>query len=353
MLDVVWRRRVLDDVAFPDNRPIHASPGFALVGARNVGRQPSPDFGTHGDMANKQRNEEIMIRKALLIAAVVVMPATTLSAITLGAGVAGAKGGPAGPITCATSGSVTVPEAGTSYDGSLTSKANVDSKSTFTGSGTGCSTKAIKLTIVSATTVCAGAMSPPEACMGATSKKPNYYDDTAGFAGSSTTTDVYNALAAGIKTSDNGTKVTLEQPPSSSDVTAVVNGPCGSNTVGFQVTNGPVNDNGGPSLTWSTLTCFTADTGSHTTGNFDSDLFASGGGNASITIATRGYRWKLERDHRQLTRPPDEVITFRLRRIYARTKGGASGPPFVAYTWQLQERECERFPQLWSLKFGS
>ena len=54
-----------------------------------------------------------MIRKALLIAAVVVMPATTVSAITLGAGVAGAKGGPAGPITCTTSGSVLFREAGT------------------------------------------------------------------------------------------------------------------------------------------------------------------------------------------------------------------------------------------------
>ena len=132
-------------------------------------------------------------------------------------------------------------------------------------------------------------MSPPEACSSTkVSKDPNYYDDTSGFAGSSTTADIYAALAAGIKTTDDGAKVTLEQPPSSSDVSAVVDGPCGSNTVGFQVTNGPVSDPGGPSLTWSTLSCLTTDSGSGSTGNFYNDLFASGGGDESITIATAG-----------------------------------------------------------------
>jgi hypothetical protein len=230
-----------------------------------------------------------MIRKALLIAAAVAMPVATVGAITLSAGVAGAKGGTPGPITCATSGSVTFPKPGLTYDGSLTKKTTEDSKSVFTGTGTGCSTKAIKITVVSDNTKCVGAMSPPPVCStGDITKDPYYYDDTAGFTSGSTTADIYTALAAGIKTTDNGTKVVLEQPPSSSDVSSVIGSPCASNQAGFKVTNGPVNDNGGPTLTWSSLVCLTTDTGAGTTNSFYNDLVSEIGGDTSITIATAG-----------------------------------------------------------------
>jgi hypothetical protein len=226
-----------------------------------------------------------MIRKALLIAAAVVMPVATVSAITLGAGVAAAKGGTPMPTTCTTTGSVAFPKPGLTYDGALTTKTTETSKSTFTGSGTYCSTKAIKLSIVSDNTKCPVG-GPPEACTGDIAKDPYYYDDTAGFANSSTEADIYTALAKGIKTTDNGTKITLEQPPSQSDVTAVVDGACGSDAYGFSVTNGPVSDGGGPTLTWSNLTCLTKDSGGGTTNSFYNDLNSSAGGDESITIAT-------------------------------------------------------------------
>jgi len=236
-----------------------------------------------------------MIRRALLIAAVVVMPAAALSAVTLGAGVAGAKGGGTpGPMNCATTGSVTFAKPGLSYDGSTTSKSTEESKSNFSSSTGGlCGSKTIKITVISNTTPCSQSSPTPPAACSEPKAKANYYDDTKGFTNSSTEQDIYNALAAGISTTDNGTKITLEQPTSESDVTAVYpGGACGSNNVGFSVSNGPVNDSGGPSLSWSSLTCLTTDTGTGTSGEFYPDLLSSSGGDASIVIAGAGIGGK-------------------------------------------------------------
>ena len=230
-----------------------------------------------------------MIRRALLIGAALTLPAAGLSAVALGVGVAGAAHSPPVAVSCATSGSVTFPKPGLNTNGSTTTKTTETSKASFAsnvGDPTACSTKAIKLKITSATTPCSQmSPTPPSSCT-AVKAKPNYYDTTSGFASSSTTTDIYNALVAKpLKTKDNGDTLILNAPPSSSDVTQVVGGACGAGNVGFQIANGVVTDATNTVHTWNSLTCINGDSGTGTTGNFEADFLASAGGNSAITIS--------------------------------------------------------------------
>jgi hypothetical protein len=222
-----------------------------------------------------------MIRRILLIAVAITMPVAAVTAL-VGGGVAAAKKGPLEDISCAQTGTVTFPTPGLNYDGYLTKKTSEKSDTSINGTGTGCSTKAVKVDVVSDNTKCPNNSGPPEACTGDIAKDPYYYDDTAGFTGSSTLTDIDAAFP--IKTQDNGNNITLETPTSSSTEEP---GSC-STTVGFLV-SGPTSAAG---YNYSELVCLTTDTGTDTTNNFTSDLGSSSGGDASIVIATAGIGGK-------------------------------------------------------------
>ena len=228
-----------------------------------------------------------MIRKMLVVTAAFAMPLAALTAVTTVAtsGVAFAKGGTPEAMTCNQTGSVAFAKPGLSYPGSLTNKSTSEAKAVVSGAGDAapCGTKAIKIDIKSPTTACAGASSPAPVCStGDVAKDPNYYDSAAGFASGDTLSDLATALAAGIKTTDNGTKVTLAY---GSDA---ISSTCTSGTLGFEI-SGNVNLSNGMStgLTYTDNVCLTTDTGINTTGSFETDLFADGSsGPANNTIKT-------------------------------------------------------------------
>ena len=223
-----------------------------------------------------------MIRKIITIAAAIAIPVSAVTALgaVVGSGVAGAKAMPPTSITCAESGSVVLPKPGLTHDGSLTAKATEETKGSIKGTGTGCSTKANKLKIVTATTKCAGAMSPPPVCStGNTTKDPNYYDDAGGYAGSASS-GVGSALP--LETTDNGTKVWLELGTSGASST------CGANQ-GFTLSGNVDNSTQTAAIgTYTDNVCVTSDAGAGTTGNFAVDLLDDIGGppNNQSTITT-------------------------------------------------------------------
>ena len=232
-----------------------------------------------------------MIRKILVVTAAFAMPVAALTAVTTVAtsGVAFAKGGTPEAMTCAQGGTVVFAKPGLSYPGSLTNKSTSETKATVTATGDAspCGTKAIKVDIKSPTTPCAGASSPAPVCStGNTTKDPNYYDNASGFASSSTLSDLATALANGLKTTDNGTKVTLAY---GSDA---VSSSCASGTLGFEISGNVDLSNGmATGLTYTDNVCLAGDTGINTTGNFETDLFAdasSGPANNTIKTATIG-----------------------------------------------------------------
>lgn len=227
-----------------------------------------------------------MMRK-LFVAAVAVgmsVPAVLAVSAVGGAGVAGAAPKVPGPITCDQTGTVTFASPGLSYAGSLTKKASEKNESVVSASGTGCNTKSTKLKITGPTTPCATAPHPPAACTDATSKDPNYYDNASSYSDGTALGNLENALQNGIKTTDDGAKVVLEYGSASQ---VLPKGACGS-AVGFQL-SGDVNDNGGPSLTYTDTICLVGDSGTHTTDSFVDDLAgALGGGDQVISSATIG-----------------------------------------------------------------
>jgi len=222
-----------------------------------------------------------MIRKLITIAAAIAIPVSAVTALgaVVGGGVAGAKAEPPTSITCAESGSVTLPSPGLTNGGTLTAKASETTKGSITGSGTGCSTKAIKIAIVTATTKCPETDGVPNsgdvgACQAYTIKKgakvyaiakdPNYYDDALGYV-ESASSGVGSALP--LETEDNGTKVWLELGTSGSSSN------CGGSNAGFKLTGNV--DNATQSAAIGTYTdniCVTGDSGSGTTGSFGTDL---------------------------------------------------------------------------------
>jgi hypothetical protein len=231
-----------------------------------------------------------MIRKILVVAAAIAIPVTTITAIgaVVGTGVAGARAQPPTPITCVQTGTVTFAKPGLSYDASLSKKSTAETQSTTSGTGTGCSTKANKLKIISDTTPCSQmSPTPPTVCStGDVAKDPNYYDAATQYASGSTLTDLENALANGIATEDNGTKVTLEYG------SAAVSSTCTA-SLGFTL-SGNVYEHGAPispqPLQYTDNICLVGDGGANTTGSFETDLIAdqSATGLAIIHTASIG-----------------------------------------------------------------
>jgi hypothetical protein len=231
-----------------------------------------------------------MIRKMITIAAAIAIPVSAITALgaAVGTGVASARALPPTSITCAESGTVLLPKPGLSNGGTLTSKASETTKVSLTGSGTGCSTKAVKPKIVTATTPCpqtGGVPNPgdPAACEASTSKTshgvttvtyaiardPNYYDDAGGYAAAASS-GVGSTLP--LETEDNGTKVWLEFGSSSSSST------CGSNE-GFTLSGNVDNSTQTAAIgTYTDNICVTSDAGPNTTGNFGVDLIDDVGG---------------------------------------------------------------------------
>jgi hypothetical protein len=273
-----------------------------------------------------------MIRKMLVIAAAIAMPTAAVAGVTAvtGAGTASAKALPPVPITCGLSGTVTFSKPGLSYAGSITNKTVEKTKTDIVPAGgdVACPIKAIKNKILTTPTQCwsvlptyvsktdfsggtpvsgaapicsvntkgtavtNGTMTADAAGVKAAIKDQFYYD-TASSLASAGTADIAASLAAGIPTSDNGTKVTLEV--TASNVASILPGhACGSD-IGFGLTGDVVltgtttpvtlgSDN--HNATYSLAICLTGDTGTGTTGAFFADYLSAAGGNTALTIAS-------------------------------------------------------------------
>jgi hypothetical protein len=229
-----------------------------------------------------------MIRKLLVVAAAVAMPAAALAAVTTigSAGIAGAAAKTYDNQTCAISGAVTFATPGLSYNGSLTKKTTSTSVSSATSTGTGCgnktaTTSTLNSKIVSPSVNCNTATPPlPGACAGETAKEYHAYDNSSSLASSGTASIVSSLGPKGIAIYDHGNKVTGLV---TTDGTTAVDpgGACGTN-VGFQL-QGNTSVSG---LTYDLLLCITGDTGTSTTGSFYNDYIASSEGDAGIVIAT-------------------------------------------------------------------
>ena len=233
-----------------------------------------------------------MIRKMLIVAAAVAMPASALAAVTsVGiAGPAGAVGKTYTTMSCTITGNVTFAKPGLSYNGSLSSATTSKAKSVATATGTGCgkntsadpsgTVNVTKDTITSPNTDCNTSSSPPGACANKTATKHYAYDNSSSLASAGTSSIVTSLGPKGIKLVDNNNAVTGDVTSGgTSEVTP--GGACGSN-VGFQL-QGNTNVS---TLTYDLLLCITGDTGTNTTGSFYNDYIASLEGNASIVIAT-------------------------------------------------------------------
>ena len=255
-----------------------------------------------------------MIRKMLVIAAAVVMPAASIAGISAvaGSGIASAKGLPitAGSYSCALTGSVTFPKPGLSRPGVVTNKLTETTKAAITPSGD-CGTKTIKNNIVTATTLCLGnssasnpadalACSDPANASNMLKGKNRSYGNASSFltAGPSL---VNNLTTAGIKAVLLGNKVNLHVGSSTQTVgiwdgvstatslNPLVPGSFGalecSGAAGFQLTG--TTDHAG--LTYVLDLCMPTDTGTGS-GLFFADLVNDilTGGNVSILTAGIG-----------------------------------------------------------------
>jgi len=231
-----------------------------------------------------------MIRKMLVIAAAVAMPAAALAAVTtVGAsGVAGAVK-TYDSQTCAVTGTVTFATPGLSYNGSLGKKSTSTSLSAQTASGTGCGagvsgSTALSNKIVSADTDCNVPPVPPATlppvCASATTKLHYAYDTASSLVTSGVSSIVASLGPKGLKLYDNGNKVTgAVTTPGTNSV--LPGGACGSG-IGFSLA-GNTNVTG---LTYALTLCLVGDTGTNTTNAFFTDYLAAAGGDTSITIAT-------------------------------------------------------------------
>lgn len=235
-----------------------------------------------------------MIRKMLVIAAAVAMPAAALAGVT-GAGVASAAKSAPTNQTCSLTGSVTFAAPGVSAAGTITNKTVEKSSALVTPSG-GCGTKGIKEKIPTTTSSCwtvlptayplNGTLDPaaPTSCSSPTSlktalKDKYYYDSSGGFI-SGGVTSIVAAFSAGIKVTNNGT-AGLITPTSASAIYPA--GICGASDAGFQIL-GTTNFVGAAGHAEVDV-CLSNDTGTNTTGSFITDLFAP---TAVITAATIG-----------------------------------------------------------------
>jgi hypothetical protein len=248
-----------------------------------------------------------MIRKLLVIAAAVAMPASALAAVTT-IGVAG----PAGAVakvytsqTCALTGQVTFAKPGLSYNGSVSAATVSKAKSAATETGAGCgkitlldptgTVNVSKSTITTASTDCNIPPVPPAtlpgACANETLTKHYAYDYASALASSGVSSIVSSLSATGIHIVDNHNAV-VGQVTSGGTSEVLPGTSCGTD-VGFELSgNALVAGVPVPGLTYDLLLCIVGDTGtsgpltSGTTGSFYNDYIAALGGNAGITIAT-------------------------------------------------------------------
>ena len=232
-----------------------------------------------------------MIRKLLVVAAAVAMPAAALAAVTT-VGTSGVAG--AAKVyktqTCAITGGVTFAPPGLSYLGTIGKKTTttVTASSTFTGTGCGPkatpTTSTLALKITSAATDCKTAPTPvPPGCTALETSKDFYLFDTASSFAGSGVSSIVASLSKGIKLIDNGNVV--KGVVTTGGTSLVVAGVCGTGNAGFQLT-GSTNVTG---LSYDVLLCITSDTGPGTSGQLGADAIAASGGNEGITIATGGF----------------------------------------------------------------
>ena len=237
-----------------------------------------------------------MIRKMLVIAAAVAMPASAIAAVTTvsASGVAGAAAKVYASQTCAVTGTVTFAAPGLSNTGSLGKKANVTSTSAVTATGTGCGpgvsgSVGVKSKISTAATDCRIPAVPPAVLPGAcalyntskaTAKTPFAYSNASNLATAGVSSIVASLSAKGLKLDDNGNKVTGAVTVGGTS-SVLPGGACGS-TVGFSLA-GATNITG---LSYALTLCLVGDTGTNTTGAFFTDYLAAAGGDTTITIAS-------------------------------------------------------------------
>ncbi len=282
-----------------------------------------------------------MIRKLLVIAAAVAMPATAMAGVSAigGSSIAGAAAKVYTTSACSLSGSVTFPAPGESVPGTVTNKTAEKSVAATTmgplisGTGLGCGTAGITAKISAPTSECWATLpvyvskydytggtlnsGTPSACdigdgaaagdtgLNATdvkdaAKDQYYYDDAAGYVSTTPPTveqDIVNSLGAkGLKAEDNGNKVVLNVGDTGADtVSSVAGGACGT-AVGFELTG----DTSVTGLTYEVLLCLTTDTGG-TSGIFATDIIdevagipegtisaAAVGGNSALSFTYSG-----------------------------------------------------------------
>jgi len=249
-----------------------------------------------------------MIRKMLIIAAAVAMPASVLAGVTSTGVASAAKPAPT-PGTCATSGTVVFATPGLSSTGAITSKTTESTATTqAAASGSICGTAPIKVKIASATSACwstlpvynktapvggvlasgaasscdvggASASSDPTviaADVKLALKSPRYYDTLGGLA-TSLPTIVSAINAKPLKISNNGNKGVLTA--TSAAFATLAQCPVG---VGFAISGTTTFAGAGHVLI---VTCLVGDSGTGTTGSFSADLSSPTAVIASATIA--------------------------------------------------------------------
>jgi hypothetical protein len=235
-----------------------------------------------------------MIRKLLVIAAAVAMPASAAAAITTvgTAGVAGATNPVYTTQVCAITGSLAFASPGLSHLGVITSAKSSMTSATSTFTGTGCgagssTTYNDSLSITSANADCKKvSLSTYPGCAGQT--KHAFYDQSAaaGFV-SVGTASIAKSLKAGLALYYQGAAVTAEVKSTSvASLTGSACGESGANQdAGFQLSGKTSKKD----LNYLLDLCIVTDTGSNISNWSLTDILgANGGGDQVITGGTFG-----------------------------------------------------------------
>jgi hypothetical protein len=218
-----------------------------------------------------------MIRKMLVAAAAVAMPATFLAAAS-GAGVAGATKAPVQSTTCGLSGSLTFAPGGLTVAGTASKHTTSKSQSHIQPTSGACGASSDGLSgyasivskIVATNGVCATDASPAPACSTA-GNGYNYFYGTPSFLTSHGADNIASSLhAKPVKAYNTGNKVTLNVSATAvadGDVARIApNGFCGTN-LGFKI-SGTTSVAG---LTYVMHLCLVGDSGTGTSGTFLAD----------------------------------------------------------------------------------
>ena len=232
-----------------------------------------------------------MIRKMLVVAAAVAMPAASIAGITsvAGSGIASAKALPiaVGTYDCALTGSVTFAKPGLSHNGVVTNKLVETSKTAVTPSGD-CGTKTIKAKINTDTTLCgvtpstdAAACTDPANAKNISIGKNRYYNTTSSLASAGVANIVSSLGPTGLSSVLLGNKVNLAVT-SGGTSSVLPGGVCGAGVIGFHL-EGATNVAG---LSYVLNLCLTGDAGTSTTGSFFSDFLTSAGGDNTVAISS-------------------------------------------------------------------